>query len=140
MSGFGPRKRSFHDGIDIAAKSGTPVYASHNGVVAFSGSGLTGYGKLVIIRGDDKLYTVYAHNRKIFVRRGQRVKRGQQIAQVGSTGKSSGPHLHFEVRMKDSRGRVVALDPIPLLNRFARRRPRYRVNESLTPIFAKIGW
>jgi len=139
MSGFGPRgkRKKFHDGIDIAAKRGTPVYAAHSGTIAYSGSGLRGYGKLLILLGEDSFYTVYAHNSRLNVRKGDKVYRGQQIAKVGATGKASGPHLHFEVRMKDKKGRVLSLDPIPLLNRFSVRKPRFRINESLTPILSK---
>lgn len=136
VSHFGPRRRSFHDGVDISAAPGTPVLAAHNGVVIYSGSRLRGYGKLVVIKGDDGLLTVYAHNRSLLVDKGQRVKVGEKIAEVGSTGRSTGPHLHFEVRMKDSRGRLVAVDPLPLL-RATNDKPRYRVNESLTPLLAK---
>ncbi|MCL4130799.1 UNVERIFIED_CONTAM: hypothetical protein GTU68_021371 [Idotea baltica] len=136
VSKFGPRKRSFHDGVDISAPSGTPVYAAHSGVITYAGSRLRGYGKLVIIEGDDSLITVYAHNRKLLVSNGQRVRLGQKIAEVGSTGRSTGPHLHFEVRMRDRSGRLVAIDPLPIL-RASGRKPRYRVNESLSPLLAK---
>lgn len=136
VSRFGPRKRSFHDGLDISARSGTPVYAAHTGSVTYAGSRLRGYGKLVIIQGNDGLITVYAHNRKLLVRKGQRVKLGDKIAEVGSTGRSSGPHLHFEVRMRDRRGRLVAIDPLPIL-RASGQKPRFRVNESLSPLLAK---
>ena len=136
VSHFGPRRRSFHDGIDIAARSGTPVYAAHTGLVTYAGSRLRGYGKLVIIQGDDDLITVYAHNRRLLVKSGQRVKLGSKIAEVGSTGRSTGPHLHFEVRMRDKSGRLVAIDPRPILQASGKK-PRYRVNESLTPLLAK---
>ena len=135
MSGFGPRRGSFHDGIDIASPRGTPVYAAHSGKVIYAGNGLSGYGNLVIIDGDDRLTTIYAHNHRMFVRAGQRVRRGAQIAQVGATGRASGPHLHFEVRTRDRRGRAVAVDPMPLLMESLRRKPRYRVNESLSNLF-----
>ncbi len=136
VSRFGPRWSSFHDGIDFAAPTGTPVYAAHSGRVSYVGQRLRGYGKLVLIRGNDGLITVYAHNSRIRVRKGERVSRGERIADVGSTGKSSGPHLHFEVRMKDRRGRYVAVDPLPILEG-TNIKPRYRVNESLTPLLAK---
>jgi murein DD-endopeptidase MepM/ murein hydrolase activator NlpD len=136
VSHFGPRRRSFHDGLDFAAAPGTPVYAAHSGVVRYSGSRLRGYGRLVLIKGDDGLLTVYAHNRSLLVKDGQRVRVGDKIAEVGSTGRSSGPHLHFEVRMRDSKGRLVAVDPLPLL-KASGVKPRFRVNESLSALLAK---
>lgn len=138
-SGFGYRGRRFHDGVDICAKAGTPIYAAQAGVVAYSNAGLSGYGRSVIIKGDKGIYTIYAHAKTLVVKEGQRVRIGQKIAEVGSSGHSSGPHLHFEVRTKDRYGRFVAVDPIPLLDRFATQKPRFRVNESLNHIFAKVG-
>jgi murein DD-endopeptidase MepM/ murein hydrolase activator NlpD len=137
VSRFGPRRTSFHDGLDIAAPRGTPVYAAHSGKVVYAGSKLSGYGKLLLIRGNDGLITVYAHNRRMLVSNNEPVKVGQKIAEVGTTGRSSGPHLHFEVRTVDSRNRVVAIDPLPLLKGgAAETRPRYRVNESLNSILS----
>lgn len=136
VSKFGPRRSSFHDGIDIAAPSGSAVYAAHNAKVVYRGSGLSGYGNLLILRDTEGIVTVYAHNRRLLARNGSWVKRGDKIAEVGSTGKSSGPHLHFEVRGKDRRGRYVAMDPLPLLGRGNGALPRFRVNESLTSIVA----
>ena len=136
VSRFGPRGGSFHDGIDLAAPYGTPVYAAHSGSVVYVGSKLGGYGKLIILRGNDGFISVYAHNQRLLLSSGQKVTRGQKIAEVGSTGKSTGPHLHFEVRMKDRRGRYVAVDPLPILDGNGKK-PRYRVNESLTPLLAK---
>lgn len=135
-STYGRRGRSFHDGIDIAAPVGTPVYAAHDGVVVYSDDGLSGYGNLVIIRGRSGLTTVYAHNRRNLVELGELVDRGEQIAEVGTTGRSTGPHLHFEVRTRDSRGRFVSLDPLPVLKGNRAARPASRVNERLTPILA----
>ncbi len=136
VSVFGPRWSSFHDGIDIADPEGTPVFAAHSGVVAYSGSGLSGYGRLVVIQGDDRFVTVYAHNSRILVDRGDRVRRGDPISEVGDTGHATGPHLHFEVRMRDRQGRYVALDPLPLLSGEKGQRTRYRVNESLSGLLA----
>ena len=137
-SGFGPRADTFHDGVDISAPEGTPVFAAHSGKVEYADDDLSGYGKVLIVRGDDQLYTIYAHNSRLLVAAGERIKRGQEISQVGNTGHSSGPHLHFEVRLKDTRGRVVAVDPLPLLQQNQRPRPRFRVNESLTPLLARL--
>lgn len=97
-SGYGRRWGSFHAGIDIAAPAGTPVYAAASGVVTFAGYNSGGYGKLVIIDHGNGQETYYAHNSSIYVNVGQRVSKGQQIAGVGSTGNSTGNHLHFEIR------------------------------------------
>ena len=83
--------------MDIAAKAGTPIVAARSGRVIFSGR-LGGYGNVVILRHSGDYETVYAHNRKNRVKKGQKVREGEKIAEVGSTGKSTGPHLHFEVR------------------------------------------
>ena len=100
-SQFGPRGRKHHDGIDIPAPSGTPVIAADTGVVIYSDNGIRGYGNMVVIAHGDDVFTVYAHHRKNKVSKGERVDRGQVIAEVGNTGRSSGPHLHFEIRVKD---------------------------------------
>lgn len=139
VSRFGPRGRSFHDGIDIAAPTGTPVLAAHSGTVIYSGQGLRGYGKLLIVRSKDGLMTIYAHNSRILVRKGATVSMGDKIAAVGSTGRSSGPHLHFEIRMKNSGEKYVAVDPLPFFTKKTKIRPRFRVNEGLTAIFARAG-
>ncbi|MDD4393374.1 MAG: M23 family metallopeptidase, partial [Desulfobacterales bacterium] len=87
-----------HKGIDFAAPKGTPVVATADGVVTFSGTkGLL--GKLVVIDHGHGLVTRYGHNSKIFKKRGDKVKRGDIIAEVGSTGRSTGPHVHYEVRL-----------------------------------------
>ncbi|MFH1873622.1 MAG: LysM peptidoglycan-binding domain-containing M23 family metallopeptidase [Pseudomonadota bacterium] len=96
-SQFGIRNGRRHDGLDICAKNGTPIKAAGNGKVVFSGK-MRGYGNLVILRHEDDFFTVYAHNSRNLVAKGKTVSKGQQIAKVGSTGRSSGPHLHFEVR------------------------------------------
>ena len=97
-SRFGRRRGRNHEGIDIGAKKGTPIRAAAAGKVVFSGWGPTGYGKMVIIKHPGHLTTVYAHNDKNWVKKNMKVKKGQQIAAVGNTGRSTGPHLHFEVR------------------------------------------
>ncbi|MCO6430516.1 MAG: M23 family metallopeptidase [Deltaproteobacteria bacterium] len=110
-SQFGRRWFSFHEGVDIAEEEGTKILAAHDGVVAYSGSGLRGYGNLVVIKGDGIL-TVYGHNRRNRVKVGKRVSKGDWIADLGSTGKSSGPHLHFETRIRDSNNKNIAVDPM----------------------------
>lgn len=102
-SRFGPRGGSFHDGIDISAPKGTAISAVADGEVIFS-SALHGYGNIVIIRHRNGLVTVYAHNRRNLVAEGEWIRRGRVIAEVGQTGRASGPHLHFEVR-KDNQAR-----------------------------------
>lgn len=96
-SRFGWRWGSKHEGIDIAAKVGTPVHAADGGKVVFSGT-KGAYGKLVIIDHGGGYQTYYAHNSKIVVSVGDKVHKGQKISEVGNTGRSTGPHLHFEVR------------------------------------------
>ena len=97
-SGFGKRNGRKHEGIDIAGPKGTAIYSAAAGEVVFSGWGPTGYGKMVIIKHAHHLTTVYAHNSKILVKKGKYVKQGQKISLMGSTGRSTGPHLHLEVR------------------------------------------
>lgn len=98
-SKFGIRKSGKHDGIDIAAKRGTPIYAAASGRVIFSGWGPTGYGRVVIIKHSANVVTVYAHNSKNLVKANQRVKKGEKIALVGRSGRATGHHLHFEIRI-----------------------------------------
>ncbi|UCD11339.1 MAG: M23 family metallopeptidase [Nitrospinaceae bacterium] len=97
-STFGSRGNGHHDGIDIGAKRGASVVAAAEGRVVFSDWGPKGYGLMVIIKHPNHLTTVYAHNSKNWVKKNETVKQGQRIASVGTTGRSSGPHLHFEVR------------------------------------------
>ena len=97
-SRYGIRKGRKHDGIDIAAQKGSTIYAAASGKVIFSGWGPTGYGKMIIIKHKQKWVTVYAHNYKNLVKKNDRVKKGEKIALVGTTGRATGPHLHFELR------------------------------------------
>lgn len=99
-SGFGPRKGKNHQGIDLPAPIGTPVRAAADGKVVYSGHGMKGYGNVVVLKHAWEISTVYAHNSVILVKMGERVKKGQIIARVGKTGWATGPHLHFEVRMR----------------------------------------
>ncbi len=94
------KKRSFHSGLDIKASRHTPIKAAGDGQVIFSGW-MNGYGRTVIIRHSGNYTTLYAHAQKLLVRKGQRVSRGTVIAHVGSSGRSTGPHLHFEIRRGD---------------------------------------
>lgn len=99
-------KPVMHSGIDIAASPGTPIYAPADGVISYVGYE-SGYGKMVSIDHGYGVITRYAHNSRIFVEQGQRVSRRDVIASVGSTGRSTGPHLHYEVRVHG-----VAVDPM----------------------------
>ena len=109
-SEFGPRWGRQHSGLDLALPTGSPIYAAKGGAVTWSGY-KDSYGNLVIIDHGDGLETYYAHCSRLDVEAGQQVAAGQQIAAVGSTGNSTGPHLHFEVRVGG-----VAQDPAPWLD------------------------
>lgn len=125
---FGWRKhpisggRAFHCGLDIAAKKGTPIYALQEGYVSYVGT-KGGYGKVVIIKHQypdipelPVVETMYAHNSKNLVKVGQYVRRGDVIALIGSTGRSTGPHLHFEVHYNG--GYVNPIDYLTKLPRY----------------------
>ncbi|MEG3849870.1 peptidoglycan DD-metalloendopeptidase family protein [Microcoleus sp. herbarium19] len=96
-SGYGWRWGRMHKGIDIAGPIGTPIVAADSGVVTYAEWNDGGYGYLVEITHPDGSETIYAHNSRILVQKGQRVDRGEQISEMGSTGFSTGPHLHFEI-------------------------------------------
>ncbi|MFC1544831.1 M23 family metallopeptidase, partial [Gemmatimonadota bacterium] len=102
-STFGRRKdpitgmQRFHSGIDLDGETGDPVYAAGAGKVVFSGE-RSGYGKMIIIDHGHGLNTYYGHCSRLFTANGERVNRGAVIARIGSTGRSSGSHLHFETR------------------------------------------
>jgi murein DD-endopeptidase MepM/ murein hydrolase activator NlpD len=98
--GFGPRGDRFHTGVDFAAGYGTPVYAARGGRVISAGYDAGGFGNLVIIRHGRGTTSWYAHLNRFRVGRGARVGQGARIGDVGSTGFSTGPHLHFEVRVR----------------------------------------
>ncbi len=108
-SGFGPRWGRMHTGIDVAAPSGTPIHASKAGDVIYAGW-MGGYGNLVVVDHGESLVTLYAHQSRIGVVEGQELNQGDVLGFVGTTGHSTGNHLHFEVRV-DTRPR----DPRPYL-------------------------
>ncbi len=98
-SSYGRRKGELHTGIDIGAPRGEKVVAARGGVVIYSGKGFSGYGNMIIIEHEDDTVTLYAHNSSNLVRANQRVKQGELIAKVGSSGNARGTHLHFEIRV-----------------------------------------
>ena len=111
-SGFGYRWGRLHKGIDIAAPVGTPIFAAASGVVITAGWNSGGYGNMVEIQHPDGSVTLYAHNSRIVVQEGQEVAQGQQIADMGSTGYSTGPHSHFEVHLP-GKGAVNPMAHLP---------------------------
>lgn len=100
----------FHDGMDIAAQTGTPVMAPADGVVVKAGFG-TGYGNMVEISHGYGIKTLFAHNSRLNVKAGQRVRRGDVVAYVGDSGSSTGPHLHYEVKVNG-----LSVNPVKYLN------------------------
>ena len=110
-SGFGKRtspftnQKEFHQGLDICTRKGTPIVAPADGMVSSVGSNY-GYGKILTIKHGYGLKTRYAHLDTVLVKKGDCVRRGQEIARVGTTGRTTGPHLHYEVHLKD-----VPVDP-----------------------------
>jgi murein DD-endopeptidase MepM/ murein hydrolase activator NlpD len=112
IAGFGPKPNGQqNDGINLAVPEGTPVKAAEDGVVAYAGNELKGYGNLVLIRHPNGYVTAYAHAKELLVKRGDPIKRGQTIANSGQTGNVDAPQLHFEVRKGPA-----PLDPLPMLN------------------------
>ncbi len=111
-SRYGLRGKNFHSGLDIASPHYQEVKAAMDGEVLLARDSSTGYGKLIVLKHDGGLSTVYGHLNVLIAREGEAVRQGQPIGGVGSTGRSTGPHLHFELR---EHGR--ALDPLPLLPR-----------------------
>jgi len=109
VSLFGPREGQRHDGIDIGAPSGTAIWAAADGVVVFAGE-QPGYGLLVILDHEGDLATIYAHNAANLVVKGDRVKQGDPVAQVGQTGGAAAPAVHFEIRQA-----TTAVNPLGLL-------------------------
>jgi murein DD-endopeptidase MepM/ murein hydrolase activator NlpD len=112
ITGFGPKPNGQqNDGINLAVPEGTPVKAAEDGVVAYSGNELKGYGNLVLIRHPNGFVTAYAHASELMVKRGDQIKRGQVIARSGQTGTVTSPQLHFEIRKGSA-----PVDPTQYLN------------------------
>ncbi|MEI6427773.1 MAG: peptidoglycan DD-metalloendopeptidase family protein [Pseudanabaena sp. ELA607] len=117
-SGFGWRvhpitgEQRLHKGIDIGAAMGSPILAASDGVVTEAGWTDGGYGNIVELKHSDGTLTLYAHTSRVLVKKGETVKRGDLIAEVGSTGRSTGPHLHFEVQPDGK----TAVDPMDFIS------------------------
>ena len=112
IAAFGPKPNGVqNDGINLAVPEGTPIKAAEDGVVAYAGSELKGYGNLVLVRHPNGFVTAYAHASDILVKRGETVKRGQVIAHAGQTGSVTSPQLHFEIRKG-----ATPVDPAQYLN------------------------
>jgi murein DD-endopeptidase MepM/ murein hydrolase activator NlpD len=101
-SEYGERWGKMHKGIDIAADIGEPVYAIAAGEVIYAGNGMRGYGNVVVVRHDRMRTSLYAHNSELKVKQGDQVTQGSLVALLGSTGHSTGPHVHFEIRDGDT--------------------------------------
>jgi murein DD-endopeptidase MepM/ murein hydrolase activator NlpD len=114
-SEFGERWGKMHKGMDMAADVGEPVYAIAAGEVIYAGDGLRGYGNVVILRHDRKTTSLYAHNSELKVKQGDQVTQGTLIALLGSTGHSTGPHVHFEIRDGDTAVNPRTVLPKPKL-------------------------
>lgn len=110
VSAFG-NGEAIASGIGIGGREGQPIYAAAAGRVVYAGSGLIGYGQLVIIKHNDTFLSAYGHNRRLLVRQGQEVRRGERIADMG-LGPDRGPRLHFEIRRNGT-----PVNPLPLLGR-----------------------
>jgi murein DD-endopeptidase MepM/ murein hydrolase activator NlpD len=112
IAGFGPKPNGQqNDGIDVAVPENTPVKAAEDGVVAYAGNELKGYGNLVLVRHPNGYVTAYAHAKELLVKRGDQIKRGDIIAKSGQSGNVDAPQLHFEVRKGSA-----PVDPMPFLN------------------------
>jgi hypothetical protein len=105
-SGFGERWGKPHEGVDIPGRVGSHIVAAADGIVVYSGDEIGGYGNITVIAHKNGYFSVYAHAKVNFTSQGQKVYRGQVIAQIGMTGRTSGPHLHFEIRRNGQ-----AIDP-----------------------------
>lgn len=112
-SHFGPRWGRHHQGIDIANSIGTPINAVADGTVVYAGWSDGGYGNLIEIVHRNGMHTLYAHNSKLLVKTGDSIKRSQIIALMGESGRSTGPHLHFEIRSTGDQ----AVNPLAYLDR-----------------------
>lgn len=113
-SSFGWRASRFHEGLDLAVKESSQIHAAHDGEVIFVSESFSGYGRIIVLKGNNIL-TVYAHNRRNRVSKGDTVKQGEWIADVGHTGMATGSHLHFETRVRTISGTYAAVNPMTFL-------------------------
>lgn len=104
LVGFGKRSGKRHQGVDIEGREGAPIVAIYDGIITYSNNKLRGYGNMVIIKHNEDYSSVYAHNRINLVKEGERVNKGEAIAEVGATGWADVPQVHFEIR---ERGKAV---------------------------------
>jgi murein DD-endopeptidase MepM/ murein hydrolase activator NlpD len=112
IAAFGPTPNGLqNDGINVAVPEGTPIKAAEDGVVAYAGNELKGYGNLVLVRHSNGFVTAYAHASDITVKRGEVIKRGQVIGHSGESGNVTSPQLHFEIRKGST-----PVDPAQYLN------------------------
>ena len=108
---FAPVSNPSHQGVDLGGWQGAPIYSAHPGVVIYTGAGFNGYGKMIIVEFSEKWATLYAHLKKIHVTEGEVIPQGKLLGRMGSTGRSTGTHLHFElIRNKQP------IDPLSYLN------------------------
>jgi murein DD-endopeptidase MepM/ murein hydrolase activator NlpD len=105
------QERDYHRGLDIAVSTGSPVYSAEKGIVTYSGWS-KGYGRLIIIQHRNNTKTYYAHNLRLLVKQGDKIRQGKIIALSGNSGVSTGPHLHFEVKVNNQ-----SIDPLKYLNK-----------------------
>jgi murein DD-endopeptidase MepM/ murein hydrolase activator NlpD len=110
--GFHPPEDPRHEGLDLGGQKGMPIWAAHEGLVIYTGTGFNGYGKMVLIEYNKEWATLYGHLNEITCREGQVVAPGDSIGTMGATGHATGVHLHFEVMHNHT-----PTDPIPLLTR-----------------------
>jgi murein DD-endopeptidase MepM/ murein hydrolase activator NlpD len=112
ISAYGSKPNGLrNEGVNISVPEGTGVRAAESGVVAYSGNELKGYGNLILIRHEGGWVTAYAHNKELFVKRGDTVRRGDVVAKAGQTGTVTSPQVHFEIRKG-----ATAMDPMRFLN------------------------
>jgi murein DD-endopeptidase MepM/ murein hydrolase activator NlpD len=132
--GYGSGESGYHLAIDIEGERGSDVLAAAPGVVGYVGNELRGYGNVVLVVHPGGWVTLYGHNQRINVRAGERVDQGQPLAELGSTGRSMGPHVHFEL-IHEGRN----CDPIPFVERQPWSHRQYSENAPIYPFSADAG-
>ncbi|HET6335550.1 MAG TPA: M23 family metallopeptidase [Polyangiales bacterium] len=132
--GYGSGESGYHLAVDIEGERGSDVLAAAPGVVGYVGNELRGYGNVVLVVHSGGWVTLYGHNQRINVRAGERVEQGQPLAELGSTGRSMGPHVHFELIYE---GRNC--DPIPFVERAPFSHRQYAGNAPIYPFSPELG-